>query len=51
MSDKNNIQYWVEAAKTSFQNDQVNFTISALSLKDYFTLTDSQLYAILESIA
>ena len=47
MSDKNNIQFWVDAAESSFKDGKLTFSTTALFLKDYFTLTDSQLISLL----
>lgn len=41
LKDKNNLQYWVKAARTSFADEYGSFSESAFELKDYFTLSDS----------
>lgn len=45
--DKNNIKYWVEAASSSFTLKNPSFSESSLDLKDYFTLSDFELYFII----
>lgn len=36
--DKDNLKYWVEAARTSFKDTSASFSTLALDLKDYFTI-------------
>lgn len=48
--DKNNLKYWVSAAKTSFIKSEPAFSTDALNLKDYFTLSDSQLTFIIREV-
>lgn len=47
MGTQDNIGYWVQAAQTSFSGSNLGFSNDAINLKDYFTLTDEQLFFVL----
>lgn len=50
MSDQNNLQFWVDAAQSSYNDGKISFSMSAIQLKDYFTLSDSSLFLLLSEM-